>query len=388
MKIIKIDNNKIITQVIILCLCVAIGWFLKARLTPQMPMAGMMGAMEPYVIVEKAIIKDITPTRNYIAHVEPINQVDLVPQVSGYIEKVLFNEGSVVNKGDILFIIEQQKYVADVKLNEANLAKAKANYDELEKQYQRQKSLNIQKYASEATLEAAYSSMTQAKAEVAQAQANLDLAKINLSFTEIKAPFSGKIGKAMITEGNFVSSATGTLATIVQVSPIRVAFSITDKEITDIKQNKEKNKGELYTKIVLPNKTELKQNQISFFTSNVVNPETATISIYSEFDNEDDTLIPGSYVNIHFSTGSQQDAIVVSQSALSEDELGSYVMIVNQDNIVEEKRVTLGNTVDGLQIIKTGISAGDEVIVQGLQKVSNGKKVKKGVVDTISQEGK
>ena len=209
MRVGTVQKRVIVRHVVILGLCVAFGWFLKAKLTPPAPSMGMMGAGEPLVLTQVLETRNIAPKKTYIGHVEPIKSVNLMPQITGYVEKVLFEEGSLVQEGDILFVIEQERYIANVSLREAELASAKANLVRAERDYKRQSSLSKQNYASKATLDNAESAYLQAKAAVSQAQANLDLAKINLGYTEIKAPISGRIGKALITEGN---SDTATIA--------------------------------------------------------------------------------------------------------------------------------------------------------------------------------
>lgn len=389
MKVGKMSNRKILKQVTILAICVAAGWFLKARLTPQGQMSAGEQMPAPYVVVQEAIQQDITSGKDFIAHVEPINQVNLQPQISGYIEKVMFKEGALVNEGDLLFVIEQQKYIANVELREAELEKAKANFIQLEKEYQRQKTLNKQKYASDAKFDQAYSQMLQAKASVKQAEASYDLAKIDLAYTEITAPFTGYIGKAFITEGNFVSQSTGVLANIVQVNPIRVTLSVTDKQIIDLKFSKQKvESGKVYNKITLPNGKMLKKKVISAFSDNSINTATATIPIYVEFENNDNLLIPGGYVNIQLSNGGEKQALIISQAALAQDENGSYVMTVNKDDVVEQKRITLGGIFEGQQIVTSGLNEGEKVIIQGLQKVRDGIKVRTGIVDKKVEEGK
>ncbi len=388
MKVGKMSNRKILKQVVVLCLCVAAGWFLKTKLSPQQMMAAGGPGGAPHVVVEQARLQDVTPSQKFIGHVEAINEVNIQPQVSGYLEKVLFNEGSFVKKGDILFVIEQQRYIATADLRKAELDKAKASFTQLEKEYKRQKSLNQQKFASESKLDEAYSNMLQAQAGIKQAEANYELAKIDLEHTEIRSPINGYIGKAMVTVGNFVSTSGGTLANIVQTDPVRIVFSITDKEMLNLKQDYRKRGGETYSKIVLPNGKEIKKPILSRFADNSVNTATATMSVYSEFENGDGTLIPGSYVDIMIGSGSEKNAIVISQAALAQDEHGMYVMTVNNDNIVEQKRVTLGDLIENRQIVTSGLKAGDRVIIQGLQKVADGKKVRAENVNPQTTEGK
>ena len=381
----KLQKRVIIRQVVILGLCVGFGWFLKAKLTPPMTGAGMMGGGTPYVLVQNLETKNIAPKKTYIGHVEAIKSVNLMPQITGYVEKVLFEEGSYVNEGDILFVIEQERYLANVSLREAELASAKANLVRAERDYKRQSSLSKQNYASKATLDTAESTYLQAKAEVAQAQANLDLAKIDLGYTEIKAPISGRIGKALVTEGNYVSSATQTLARIVQTDPIRVAFSVTDKDMLNFRQMYDGKGRQLQTELVLSNGTVLVNHLQSRFTDNEVNTDTATIAVYAEYSNDKGLLIPGNYVDIRIGDKKPQMALLVPQAALAQDEHGNYVMVVTKDNIAEQRRVVLGDIVEDQQVVLDGLNADDKVIVQGLQKVREGQPVKAQLVSETSE---
>ncbi len=385
MRVGKLQKHVIIKNVIILGLCVAFGWFLKSRLTPPMAGMGMMGGGTPYVLVQKLETRNIAPKNTYIGHVEAIKSVNLKPQITGYVEKVLFEEGSQVNEGDILFVIEQERYLATVDLREAELASAKANLVRAERDYKRQSSLSKQNYASKATLDAAESTYLQAKAAVAQAKANLDLAKIDLGYTEIKAPISGHIGKALVTEGNYVSSATQTLARIVQTNPIRVAFSLTDKDMLNARQLYGDKGAKLQTELVLSNGTVLVNHLQSRFTDNEVNTDTATVAVYAEYTNDQDLLIPGNYVDIRVGEKEPQMALLVPQAALAQDEHGNYVMVVNDENIAEQKRVTLGDVVEDKQVVLEGLDAEDKVIIQGLQKVRQGQPVKAQLVSDSAE---
>lgn len=375
MKVGKMSNRRILRQVVLIALCISAGWFLKTRLTPQSMMRAAGMASEPFVLVETVKEQDVTPYQSVIGHVEAINSVSLQPQVSGYLEKVTFKEGSMVNAGDVLFVIEKAKYQATADLRKAELDSAKASLTKIEKDYYRQKSLNQQKYASEAKLDEAYSNLLQARAAVKQAEANYKLAEIDLGYAEIKAPFSGKIGKAKVTEGNFVSTSSGVLATLVQVNPIRITFSITDKQMTDFLQSTITN-GRVNTRVELPNGKVVRMTSTSEFIDNTIDTNTATIAVYGEFSNDDGILVPGSYVNMNIDSGAPQQAVVISQASIGQDEHGNYVMVVNDKGIVEQRRVALGEVMGDRQIAKLGLKAGDRVIVQGLQKVSDGTKVR------------
>ncbi len=386
MQVTKINNKTIFRKTLVLALCVAAGWFLKSRLTPQMPNMAAMGGGTPYVLIKQVSQTNIAPKKSYIGHVEAIKSVNLKPQVTGYVEKVLFQEGSLVNEGDILFIIEQKRYLATVELRQAELDSAKANLVRAERDYKRQKSLSKENYASKATLDTSESAYLQAKAAVAQAQANLELAKIDLDYTEIKAPITGYIGKAQVTEGNYVNSTTQDLARIVQINPIRVAFQVTDKDILEAKENNNKDQ-EIQTELVLSNGQVLVNNLKSRFSDNEIDTDTATITIYAEYGNDNGLLIPGNYVDIRVGNKEAQMAVLVPQAALAQDEHGNYVVTVNEENVAEQKRVVLGDVIGDSQIVLEGLNADDRVIIQGLQKVRNGQTVKAQLI-TDAQEAK
>ncbi len=388
MQIVTINKRTIIRKTVILLLCVAVGWYLKGKMTPQIPMMGMNRG-DTYVLIQGVEKRDISPKKNYIGHVEAINSVDLRPQVTGYVEKVLFQEGSLVQKGDVLFVIEQKRYLANLELREAELASAQANLVKTERDYKRQKSLSSQNYASKATLDTSESNYLQAKAAVKQAEANLELAKIDMDYTEIKAPFTGYIGKALVTEGNYVNSSTQTLARIVQTDPIRVAFSITDKDLIDFREkNLAAERGEtspISSELILPNGKRLVNHLKSRFTDNEIDTTTATIAVYNEYGNEQSLLVPGAYVQVLIGNTKGVEAILIPQAAVAQDEHGNYVMVVTPDSIAEQRRVELGEVFGDMQVVKSGLKDDDKVIIQGLQKVQNGQKVKAELLTTNTE---
>ncbi len=379
MKLGTVSNRKILKQTALLLLCGVAGWYLKGKLTPSIPF-GAGGSNETYVLIQELETADISNKQSYIGHVEAIKSVNLIPQVSGYVEKVLFQEGSYVEQGDILFIIEQKRYLANLELRKAELESAKANLVRAERDFKRQAQLSKQNYASKATFDTAESTYLQAKAAVSQAEANLDLAEIDLGYTEIKAPISGYIGKALVTEGNYVSSSAQNLARIVQTNPIRVAFSVSDKEYLNTKLfNQQNGENAIRSEIVLPNGKVIENHFKSRFTDNEINSDTATIAVYAEYRNDENLLIPGNYVDVKIGPKDSQEVLLVPQSAIAQDEHGNYVMVVN-NNIAEQRRVTLGDAIGAKQIVKTGLTLNDKVIIQGLQKVTNGAKVKAQLV--------
>ena len=181
----------------------------------------------PYIPVGLPEQRDIQDQTRFIALVKPLNSVDIRPQVAGEIKEVLFTDGQFVNEGDVLFLIDPDKYQANLAVAKAALAKAEADVKQLKSDFDRQAELYKDKFVSTADLEKSESRLAQAQAAVKQAQANLNLAEIDLKHTEVKSPISGRIGQALITKGNYVNVANGALARIVQTTPVKISFSIT-----------------------------------------------------------------------------------------------------------------------------------------------------------------
>jgi len=377
MKIGSIKKRVILKNTVIVLGCVAIGWFIKGKLTPQMPtMMGMGGT--PYVVVKQVEEKTLSKNKGEIGLVEAINSVDIIPEVSGEIKEILFTSGSFVNKGDILFKIDDEKYKATYALRQAELESAKALLTKTKKDYDRQTSLSRQKIASKATFDSAESAYLQAKAAVQQASASLELARIDLNNTQIKSPISGFIGKAFESEGNYIVATVKPIARVVQMDPIRIVFSLTDKEFLNLKKYYDKQATNI--RIVLPNNEVVENTLLRSFNDNEVNKNTATIALYAEFNNQKGELIPGNYVNVSLFSNKVAPNLILPQEAILQDEHGNYVMVVNDDDIAEQKRVSLGNVIDDKQVVLSGVSKGDKVIVQGLQKVQSGQKVKSTLV--------
>ena len=385
MQVVHVQKRKIVLNFLIIALAVATGWYMKAKLTPQA--AGMMGMAGgiPHVLVEDVIKTDVSPQKKYIATVEAINSVNLIPQVSGYIDEVLFQEGSIVQEGDTLFVIEQDKYLANLDLAKAALSSAQANLVKTERDYKRQKALSSQNYASKSTLDTAESAYLQAKAAVSQAKANLELAKIDMEHTEIRAPFTGEIGKALVTKGNYVSSNSQTLARIVQKSPVRVAFSVPDKDHYIFRDMEG---SAIKTRLVLPS-SEMYDEQISsYFVNNEINQNTATMPVYLEYANATNKLIPGNYVDVIVSSASEKTAIIINPAAVMQDANGAYVFVVDAEGNVSETRVQLDGMFQGKQIVLAGLEGGEKIIVSGLQKAKDGSKVRASLVSNQTEEAK
>ena len=348
-------------------------------------------AQPPAVVVAPIVTQDVARSDNFVGRVQAIQSVDLVSRVEGFLEQINFEEGSIVQKDALLIEIEKDQYQASLAAAQAQVAAAKSQLAGAQAQLnnanvvlKRQQDLLKRDVVSQAQADdasaqrdVAQANVEQAQAAIQQAEAQVQTAQINLSYTDIKAPITGRIGATNITQGNLVSASSGTIATIVQVDPIRVAFSVPEKLYTGFAQRLAPGStnapGDLFTpQLVLPNGTTYdQQGQISF-ASNEVSANTGTLVIYADFPNPRQVLLPGAFVNITVKESDGQVLPIVPVSAVLQDKDGRYVFIVTSDNKAEMRRIETGSQIENGFPVTKGLAAGDTVIVQGLQKVRNG----------------
>ncbi|MBR6356276.1 MAG: efflux RND transporter periplasmic adaptor subunit, partial [Alphaproteobacteria bacterium] len=226
---------------------------------------------------------------------------------------------------------------------------------------------------------------------VEEAKANLDVATIDLDNTQVRAPISGKIGKALVTKGNYVVASQVVLAKIVQINPVRISFSMTDKEYATIKKRGFKIE-DLTARITLATGDVITEDVVDTFVDNSVNPATATLSVYADVANDAEMLVPGNYVQSAISDNKPDYAITVPQTAINYDKDGAFVYVVRVDEekskendlhgVAEQRRVVLGDTINGVeQAVINGLSEEDMVVVQGNIKIRNGSPIKIGVLE-------
>ena len=346
-------------------------------------------------MVETAAVKlmPVTNKTEFVGSVVAAQQVALTARVEGFLDSVNFTEGSFVKADSIAFEIEKDTYQAAVEGAQASLqsavaaeAGAQANLRNADITLQRQKQLVKTDAVPQSTVDSAQATrdgmaaqVDQAKAQISLMQSQLTTAQLNLSYTDIKSPISGRIGKALVTDGNLVSPQTGTLATVVQTDPIRVVFSISDREyLAVIKTLKPDNSGiaadaSAYSpKLKLPDGTEYDQPGKIAFIDNTIDPTTGTIAVYAEFANPLLKLVPGQFVDVTVQAGESVELPVVPAAAILQDQEGAYVFGLADGNRAEIRRVTLGQRVGTDWAITGGLTNGEMVIVSGIQKVKAG----------------
>ncbi len=335
----------------------------------------------PVVTVMTVTEEEINPSKTYVGRVEAIQAVDLQARVQGYLEEVKFKEGAEVNAGDILYVIEQAPYKARVDEENARVAEARASLKDARQYLQRLKAVQSGG-VSETDLETAANKELRAEAALEEAKANLREAQIDLGYTTIKAPIAGRIGKTTLTKGNLVGPASGSLARIVQLHPIRVVYSISENHLAEMGRNSnpdsdtETNPCPPVPMIRMPNGEMYPLRGRLDFVDNQVDPDTGTIAVRAIFDNPKGFLLPGQYVTIMVSCKAGKRLPLVPQSAVQVDRKGRYVFVVDDRMRVQERRIQTGVAMGTHWAVHSGLTAGERVIIQGVQKVSPGQTVK------------
>lgn len=340
-------------------------------------------AAEPVVIVRQVEKFDASSVPSeYVGRVESIQSVSVKPQISGEIAKVCFKEGSVVKAGQLLFQIDPKQYEATVQLRKAELQQAEANLVTAEKYYKRVTAVS-ERAVSATDRDTAEGNFLQAKAAVAQAKAALKLAQIDLGYCRITSPITGKIGRALYTKGNYVTPQITELASIVQMDPIRVSYPLPDRDYLD-QLSLFKEDGSVYnTSLILSNGEKYNVPGKRDFENNRVDQTTGTIMMRLRFANKEGMLIPGEMVRVFTKPVKSHIVNAVPQTAVMADEQGDYVYVINADNTARQARVTLGREFGELREVTSGVEAGENVAVAGLQRLRPGAKVR---IETSAEE--
>jgi len=343
---------------------------------PPSPGAGA----PPLVTVAPVTLQDVNPPTEYIGHVEALQVVDLRARVEGFLEQVNFKEGNVVHEGDVLYIIEQDIYQAKVDADKARVAEAQAALTKATQYLKRVQ--NVRSGGVSATdIDNAVAEKLQAKAMLQEALATLQRSELDLGYTTVRAPISGRIGRTAFTRGNLVGLNSEALARIVQMDPIRVVYSISENDLsavqTALKDANQRRKNPLLVpRIRLADGEVYKRPGSIDFVDNQVDPSTGTIAVRAVFSNPQGVLLPGQYVTVLVSKSKGRILPVVPQYAVQQDREGPYVLVVDDQNKVEQRRVKTGPLVGSQWAIESGLKKGEILIVQGVQKVQPGQIVK------------
>jgi membrane fusion protein (multidrug efflux system) len=332
-------------------------------------------APPPAVTVTAAALEDVVSTAGFVGRVTAINRVDLRARVAGFLEKRLFAEGQNVDVGQLLYVIETAPYEAVVAQRQADVTRAEAEVVNTSLQLKRAQELVKRNNIPQATVDERAAADAVARANVQQAKAALKSAEIDLDYTSIMAPVSGQIGISKFTEGNYVTPESGTLATIVSRDPIYATFPVSQRALLEFRRRateRGEDPGQVVVRLTLSDGSVYAQPGKVNFVDVTVDQGTDTLTVRAEFPNPDGLLVDGQFVTVTVEAEKAEPSVVVPQVALQSDQGGVFVLVVGADKKVEVRRVETGPAREGQIVIAKGLKEGEQVIVQGLQKVRPG----------------
>jgi RND family efflux transporter MFP subunit len=328
--------------------------------------------------IEKAVTRYLDATGN----TAPIQSVDLVARVQGVLESINYKDGSFVKKGTTLFTIEPETYKLKLEQAQAAEAGSQASLKQAEADYKRQVELVARQAVSQATLDTSTSTRDNAQANLQQAQANTKIAAINYGYTNVVAPFDGIVSAHLVSVGELVGAASPTqLATIVQLDPIYVNFNVNEQDVLRVRAEARRRglkPGDLEQfpiEVGLQTETGYPHTGKLDYAAPTLNLSTGTLAVRGVLPNADRVLLPGYYVRVRVPFDQQQNALLVPDVALGSDQAGRYVLVVNGDNVVEQRKVKTGPLEGDLRVIDSGLKADDRVVIAGLLRAIPGQKV-------------
>lgn len=331
----------------------------------------------PEVSVAAVLVKQISQWDDFSGRVEAVESVDLRPRVSGYIERVNYREGQEVRQGEVLFTIDSRSYRAELARAQADLARARSQAQLGRSEAARALKLSELQAISIESYEQRRSAATEALANVQAAQAAVDAARLNVEFTQVRAPISGRAGRALVTAGNLVSAgdSANVLTTLVSLEQMHVHFDTDERtflhyaELARKGERPSENGGGVPVQVGLVGEDGFPHTGKVDFLDNQVDPSTGTIRARALLDNADRTLTPGLFARVRVLGSGVAEARLIDDKAVLTDQDRKYVYVVDGEGQAQRRDVELGRTAEGLRIVETGLAAGDKVIVNGVQKV-------------------
>ena len=340
----------------------------------------------PDVAVAEVVQDKVPIVMEFSGTIKAIKTVDIVPRVSGYIEKRYFDEGTIVKTGDPLYLIDPRPYKARLDAYMAQLKLDQAALAFWEKETKRYQSLVKQGAASREKTEGTLAKRDEMLATVEKDKADIENAALDLSFTKITAPFNGRTQETRINVGNLVQQQRDVLTTLVQMDPIYVVFNISRNQVYEIQKQKRQGKvlpvEEMRTEVLQPDGSKYPHEGKINFISFRINPTTDSVLVRAILTNTKSgdvggyDLIPGQYAPVRLILGEDANALLIPQPALVESQIGKQVFVVDADNKVETRNVEVGRSYKNQWIIQKGLKKGEKVIVEGTQKVRSGVVVK------------
>ncbi len=337
----------------------------------------------PQVGVAKPLQQAVTPYLEVTGNAVAYNQVDLQARVQGYLQEIKYQDGTDAKQADTLFVIEPAPYQAQLQQAQATMASTQADLVQAEAEFNRQFTLGKSDYASQSKVDEARAKRDSDKAKLSDNQAGVAIAAINLGYTRVSAPFDGTVTAHLVSVGGLVGYSGPTkLATIIQLDPIYVTFTVSEQQVLTIKAAiakrgiKPTEIDKVPVDIGLMNEEGYPHAGKLDYAAPNIDPSTGTLTARGIFKNPERFLLPGMFVRIRIPLEAQQaKQLLVPDQAIGADQSGSYVLVVDKDNAVSQKTVQTGQLVGQLRVITSGLTADDMVVVSAIQKAIPGSKV-------------
>ena len=332
----------------------------------QNPNQAAMGQMPPAQVDVVSVKEyDVILWNEFSGRLEAVDNIEVRPRISGMIEKVHFTDGQMVKKGDVLFTIDPAPYYADMKRAEGAKASAGANASLAQTELARAEKLYAAKAISKQEYDSRKAAANAGYALAKSAKGEAELAALNLSYTKVRAPISGKVGRAEVTKGNIVSAGQSILTTLVGTAPIYASFEV--DENTYLRASK----PDANSKVLLGLSSDEGfpyEGKIQGF-DNQISPVSGSIRARAVFENKDGVLIPGLFAKIKIGSADTKKVILLDQKAINTDQDKKFVYVAAPNNTAEYRVITLGGEYEGKRIITSGLNVGDKVVVNGIQKI-------------------
>jgi membrane fusion protein, multidrug efflux system len=337
----------------------------------------------PRVGVAHPLREVVTPSLETTGSLSAYNQVDLVARVEGFLQEIDYKDGATAKRGDTLFVIEPAPFQAKLEQAQASLASAQAQLTQAAAEYERQASLGRSDFASQSAVAQARATRDSDQANVKNQQAGVALAGINLAYTHITAPFDGLVTAHLASVGDLVGVSGPTkLASIVQLDPIYATFNVSEQDVQRIRANLARqgltlaDLGKVPVEIGLMTEEGYPHAGTLDYAAPNIDTSTGTLMVRGVFANANHVLLPGFFVRVRVPLAQQrQDALLVPDEALGTDQAGRYALVVNPDDVVEQRSVRTGQLVGTLRVVEAGLRPDDRVVVSGVQRAIAGEKV-------------